>query len=406
MRLETCIRKSLRLKSHRIRQVREEPDRLVAEIEWIPGRTLMCSHCSRRTARIHARQAPREWRDLSVRDRPLVLRYAPARVRCPACGPRVEHLPWAHKWQRITKALAGVIARLSRQLSWKETAAHYGVDWKTVATVVQRAVAWGLKHRIWKPLHIIGIDEVSRAKGQRYLTLVYDLARGRLVWIGENRDAATMERFFEWLGKRRARSIWVVCCDMWAIYLDAIRLHLPKAQVVFDRFHIVQHLNRAVDEVRRQTWRALSGRAKTAFKRTRWLWLKNPWNLKRDEERRLSVLCRQTNQPIVRGYYLKEAFQRFWDYLYEGWARPYLKQWLWWASHSRLEPFVRFARMIREHLDGILAWTRLRVANGALEGMNNKVKVISHRAYGFRKTDHYITAIWHGCGDLPLEPVA
>lgn len=405
MRLETCIRKGLRLKSHRVWQVREEPDRLVAEIEWIAGRTLMCSNCSRRTARIHARQPPREWRDLSVRDRPLVLRYAPLRVRCPACGPRVEHLPWAHKWQRITKALAGVIARLSRHLSWKETAAHYRVDWKTVATVVERAVAWGLKHLVWKPLHVIGIDEVSRAKGQRYLTLIYDLMRRRLVWIGENRDAATMERFFEWLGKRRARSIRVVCCDMWAIYLDAIRLHLPKAQVVFDRFHVVQHLNRAVDEVRRQTWRALSGQAKAAFKRTRWLWLKNPWNLKRDEQRRLSVLCRQTNQPIVRGYYLKEAFQRFWDYLYEGWARPYLKQWLWWASHSRLESFVRFARMIRTHLDGILAWTRLRVANGALEGMNNKVKVVSHRAYGFRKTDHYIAAIWHGCGDLPMEPM-
>jgi transposase len=193
MRLETCIRKGLHLKSHRVRQVREEPSRLVAEIEWIPGRTLTCSHCSRRTARIHARQKPREWRDLSVRDRPLVLRYAPARVRCVACGPRVEHLPWAHKWQRISVALSRVLAQLARQLSWKETAAHYGVNWKTVATAVQRAVAWGLKHRPWKSLHIIGIDEVSRAKGQRYLTLVYDLERRRLVWIGENRDGATME---------------------------------------------------------------------------------------------------------------------------------------------------------------------------------------------------------------------
>jgi transposase len=202
-------------------------------------------------------------------------------------------------------------------------------------------------------LHVIEIDEVSRAKGQRYLTLVNDLVRRRLVWIGENRHAASMDRFFEWLGKRRARSIWVVCCDMWAIYPDAIRPHLPWARIVFDRFHVVQHLNHAVDEVRRQTWQALSGQAKMAFKRTRWLWLKNPWNLKNEEQRRLSVLCRQTNQPIVRGYYLKEAFQRFCDYLYEGWARPYLKQWLWWSSHSRLQPFVRFARMIASTWTGI-----------------------------------------------------
>jgi transposase len=313
----------------------------------------------------------------------------------------VEHLPWAHKWQRVTRALSRALAELSRKLTWKETATHFGVNWKTVAVAVKRAVEWGLKHRPWKPLHVIGIDEVSRRKGQRYLTLVYDLNRRRLVWIGEDRDTATMERFFKWLGPRRGRSIQTVCCDMWAIYIEAVEARLPWATLVFDRFHVVQHLNRAVDDVRRQTWRQLRGEERTAFKKTRWLWLKNPWNLRSLERRRLSAVCR-TNQPIVRAYYLKEAFQRFWDYRSPGWAFPYLRQWLWWASHSRLEPFVKFARMIRQHILGIMAWTRLRISNGALEGMNNKVKVISHRAYGFRKTDTYITAIWHGCGDLPL----
>jgi transposase len=314
----------------------------------------------------------------------------------------LEWIPWAEKWQRITKALSRVVAQLSRMLSWKETAVHFGLDWKTVAAAVKTAVVRGLQLQRWKPLRVIGIDEVSRSKGQRYLTLVYDLERRRLVWVGENRDAETMRNFFDWLGPRRARSILIVCCDMWAVYLAAIREKLPRALVVFDRFHVVQHLNRAVDEVRRESWRQLTGEERSAFKKTRWLWLKNPWNLEAPERRRLSALCRR-NQPIVRAYYLKEAFQRFWDYRSAGWAEPYLKQWLWWASHSRLEPFRRFARLVRKHLDGILAWTRLRVSNSALEGMNNKVKVVSHRAYGFRKTETYIIAIWHGCGDLPLE---
>lgn len=401
MRLETCIRKGLRLKAHRVREVRNEDRRLVAEIEWIGGRLLVCGNCSRRTRKVHSRQRTREWRDLRVRDQDLVLRYAPHRVRCPACGPRVEHVPWAYRWQRVTRALSLALAELSRKLTWKETAAHFGVNWKTVALAVKRAVEWGLKHRPWKALRVIGIDEVSRRKGQRYLTLVYDLERRRLVWIGEDRETKTMERFFAWLGPRRRRSICIVCCDMWAIYMEAVQMHLPWAIIVFDRFHVVQHLNRAVDDVRRQAWRELRGEERIAFKKTRWLWLKNPWNLRAAERRRLSALCR-INQPIVRAYYLKEAFQRFWDYRSEAWAFPYLKQWLWWASHSRLEPFKRFARMIREHLKGIQAWTRLRVSNGALEGMNNKVKIISHRAYGFRKTATYITAIWHGCGDLPL----
>lgn len=402
MRLETCIRKGLRLKAHHVREVREDGRQLVAAVERFPGRAVVCSGCGRRGSRVHSRRPERQWRDLRVREQELVLVYAPVRVRCRRCGVRVEAVPWADRWQRITKALGLALARLARMLSWKETAGHYGVDWKTVAAAVKTAVQRGLQLRRWKPLHVLGIDEVSRRKGQRYLTLVYDLERSRLVWAGENRDADTMRRFFAWLGPRKARSIVIVCCDMWAVYVAAVRERLPKVCLVFDRFHVVQHLNRAVDDVRRETWRKLEGDEKAAFKQTRWLWLKNPWNLLVQEKRRLSALCGRTNQPIVRGYYLKEAFQRFWDYRVEGWARPYLKQWLWWASHSRLAPFVRFARMIREHLEGILLWTKLRVSNSALEGMNNKVKVVSRRAYGFRKVDTYITAIWHGCGDLPL----
>ncbi len=402
MRLETCIRKGLRLKAHRVREVREEAGQLVAEIEWIEGRPLQCGGCGCRTRRIHERRAPRQWRDLRIREQTLVLRYAPLRVRCPACGRRVERVPWAERWQRITRALGRAIAELARHLSWKETAAHYAVDWKTVVGAVRSAVAQGLRDRKWSPLHVIGIDEVSRSKGQRYLTLVYDLERRRLVWVSEGRDEQTMRQFFEWLGPQRARSIKVVCCDMWKAYLAAIHERLPEARVVFDRFHVVQHLNRAVDEVRRQTWRQLPVTEKQAFKQTRWLWLKNPWNLQPKERRTLSALCRK-NQPIVKAYYLKEAFQQFWNYQHPAWARRYLTEWLRSARHCRLRPFRQFAQMIIDHVDGILAWSELRISNGALEGMNNKVKVVSHRAYGFRKVDTYITAIWHSCANLPLE---
>lgn len=402
MRVETLIRKGLGMKSHWVREVREEEGRLVAEVGRLGKRRLRCSCCGREVRHTHGRLRRRLWRDLPMRDRKLTIAYTPYRVKCPACGVRIEKLPWARPWQRVTDALALAVARLARMLSWAEVARHFELDWQTVASIVHLAVQLGLKRRRWKPLHLIGIDEVSRSKGQSYLTLVYDLERHCLVWAGEDRTTETMQRFFVWLGPRRARCIQVVCCDMWAVYIDAVRQNLPRAQIVFDRFHVVQHLGRAVDEVRRDTWRGLRGEEKSVFKRTRWLWLKNPWNLLPQQKRRLSALCRR-NSPIVRAYYLKEAFQRYWDYVSEGWAKPYLKHWLWWASHSRLEPFKKFGRMIRNHLDGILAWTKLRVSNGALEGMNKKVKLVSHRAYGFRHPRNYIVAIWHACGDLPLE---
>jgi len=223
----------------------------------------------------------------------------------------------------------------------------------------------------------------------------------RVVWVGRDRTAATMERFFAWLGPRRRRSIATVCCDMWAVYVDAVRIHLPQATVVFDRFHLTQHLSRAVDDVRRQTWRQMAGRAKAEFKKTRFLWLKNPANLSREERTRLSALLR-LNSPIVRAYLLKEDLRRFWAYRSTAWAEGHLRQWLWRASHSRLEPFKKLARMLRTHLDGVLAWTRVPITNGALEGMNNKIKLISHRAFGYRTPAAYIANIYHCCAGLPL----
>ena len=252
-----------------------------------------------------------------------------------------------------------------------------------------------------RPLHWIGVDEVSRRKGHRYLTVVYDLERRTLLWVGEDRSEQTLKKFFAGLGRRRCRSIQVVCVDMWAAYAKAVREHVPQAQILFDRFHLVQHLNRAVDEVRRAQMRQLSRREKVQFKGVRYLLLKNPWNLKPDQKERLSTLVRW-NTPITRAYYLKESFQLFFEYKQPKRAREHLERWMHAAMRSRLEPFKKLVRMLRGHLDGVLAWTKLRLSNGALEGMNNKIKLVSHRAFGFRSVEHYVAAIYHCCAQLPL----
>jgi transposase len=404
MRMESFIRRALGLNAHRVVNIEENESgkELVVHLDRREHRQLRCGECGRAARRIAPTRRPaRRWRDLAFREHIVELVYAPCRVWCPHCGLRVERVPWADKWQRVTHTLAHAVAALARELTWSAVAPHFRVNWKTIAAVVEGAVLWGLQHRRWEPLHAIGIDEVSRRQGQRYVTIVYDLGRGRVVWVGRDRDAATMERFFTWLGPRRARPIHTVSCDMWSVYIDAVEAYLPRAALVFDRFHLSQHLSRAVDEVRRQTWRQLQGAEKVEFKHTRFLWLKNPENLASDERTRLAALLR-LNRPIVKAYLLKEDLRRFWTYRYTAWAGGHLLQWLWRASHSRLAPFQKLARMLRAHLDGILVWTKLRVSNAALEGMNNKIKVISHRAYGYRTTWTYMANIYHGCAGLPL----
>jgi len=403
MRMETFIKKALGLKAHRVVQVEEsETGDLAVWIDRVGRRRLQCGRCGRQTARSAPTRRPvRRWRDLAMRTQAVTLLYAPYRVWCPRCGLHVERVPWADPWQRVTHALARAVAELARELHWAAVATHYRLNWKTVAQIVEATVLWGLAHRRWPPLHILGIDEVSRRKGQQYLTMVYDLQRGRVVWVGRDRTRATLDRFFAWLGPRRVRTIHTVCSDMAAAYGEAVRAHLPHATHVIDRFHVSQHLSRALDEVRRQTWRALTGRARVTWKHTRFLWLRNPENLRRTERTRLSSLLR-LNAPIVRAYLLKEDLRRFWAYRATSWAQAHFTQWLWRAAHSRLAPIQLVARTLRRHRAGILAWTRLRISNGALEGMNNKVKIISHRAYGFSTSWAYIANIYHCCAALPL----
>jgi transposase len=387
--LETFIRKVLYLKAHRVTAVKVGPEQIVVEIDRLKSRALRCGVCRGSCRKVHQVEEARSWQDLSLRQLPMVLRYRPRRLRCARCGVHVEAVPWARFWARVTTTLGRAVAELAQHLSWQETARHFRLDWKSVASIVRRVVAYGLERRRRRPLHLLGIDEVSRRKGHHYLTVVYDLERRVLLWVGENRTEETLTR------------VQVVCLDMWQAYLNAVRHHAPNAQVLFDRFHLVQHLNRAVDEVRRQEWRRLSGREKTSFKRTRFLLLKNPWNLTTDERERLSTLVRW-NSPIVRAYYLKEVFQLFWSYRQPARAEHHLRRWLHSAMRSRLQPFKELVCRLRAHLQGVLAWTRLRVSNGALEGMNNKIKLVSHRSFGFRTVENFTAAIYHCCAHLPL----
>jgi transposase len=400
--IETFIRKQLRLKAHTVTKVEETEEHMLVHIDRLGKRLLRCGVCRQRCLEVHDIRKEREWHDLSLRKLPLKLRYRPRRVECPRCGVRVEDFPWAEPWARVTTALSNAVAVLARELSWKGTAREYGLNWKSVATIVKRAVAYGRKHRARPPVHAIGIDEVSRRKGQVYLTVVYDLERRVLLWVGDDRTEEAVRPFFtQEMGKRRCQTLRVVCMDMWAPYAKLVRDHAVNAQILFDRFHIVKHLHEAVEAARRNLWRQLTAKERVTFKGTRWLLLKNPWNLNSKQRERLSTLVRW-NTPLVRAWYLKESFQLFWTYKQPWRAKQHLLKWMNSAMRSKLEPFKEFVRMLRSHLDGVLAWTKTRLSNGAVEGMNNMIKSVSHRSFGFRSAANFIAAIYHCCARLPL----
>src|SRR5215471_1378021 len=235
MRVETFLRRQLGLTAHTVTKVEETEKFLIVHIDRLGSRLLRCGVCRQRCRKVHSMRRTREWRDLSMRKLPLKLRYRPRRVKCPRCGVRVEDFPWAKPWARVTTALANGVAVLARELSWQGTARQYGLDWKSVASIVRRAVDYGRRHRKRPPVHVIGIDEVSRRKGQVYLTVVYDLERRVILWVGDDRTEEAVRPFFtEELGPRRCRTLPVVCMDMWAAYAKLVRAHAPHAEILFD----------------------------------------------------------------------------------------------------------------------------------------------------------------------------
>ena len=400
MLVESIARQTLGLKDHRVVETELDGQLLIVRLEVKRRRRLPCSGCGIRRS-IRDRLDTRVWLHVPLWGFSVVLEYAPARVSCRDCGIKVENIPWSTGKSPISQPLVVVLATWARLLAWDVVAKLFRLSWGTVRAAVSQAVEYGLAHRRDSSVLYIGIDEISRRKGHIYHTQVYDLEARRLLWSGEGREAETLRRFFEEWGPARTARIRAICCDMWNPYFDVLREKAPQATLVFDKFHIIRHLLEAVNEVRKAEARELRKTAPDLLKGTRYIWLKNPWNLTERQRERLGYLER-LNLKINRAYLLKEAFRRLWTYAHPGWAKRYLTKWFWWATHSRLKPLRDFAWMLRRHQEGILSWFKVPLDNGSTEAMNNNAKAVSHRAHGYRTAATFTLSLLHCLGKLPL----
>jgi len=400
MHIASLVRRTLGLKGHRVEKVSEEGGEIVAELVANKRSKPVCSRCGRKMPGYDT-LSERHWRHVPVWGIPVTLLYRPRRCSCSRCGVTVEAMPWNRGKSQLTLPLIIVLATYAKILSFEEVARLCSVHWNTVRAAVRSAVEYGLEHRDTTEVIAIGTDEISRRKGHTYVTMVYDLRRMRLLWCGDGREVESLKAFFEYWGEERCKAIKAVCMDMLPGYERAVRESVPHAVIVFDKFHIAQQLMRSVDTVRKEEARKLREEGNEVLKRTRYIWLKNPENLTEGQRARLSEL-EKLNLKVNRAYLLKEAFRRFWDYTYRGNAERYLDDWLWWATHSRLEPMRDFAWMIMRHKEEILNYFKVPITNASVEGMNRKAKVVSQRAYGYRTFGTFQLALYHVMGDLPM----
>lgn len=333
--------------------------------------------------------------------------YAPRRADCPRCGVTVEMLPWATGKEHLCTCYQWLLANWGKVLSWTEVARRFGTSWQTVFGSVKMAVEWGRANMNLDGITSIGVDEFAWKKGHKYLTFVYQIDHHckRLLWIGKDRTAATFHRFFDWLGDERAKQLRFVASDMWKAFLAVVRKRASHALHVLDRFHIAQALSKAVDTVRRQEAKELRKKGLApVLAKTRFLLLKRSWRLVPSQAARLAQVLRY-NLRTVRAYLLAESLQFLWGYVSPYWAGRYLDSWCQRAMASRIEPIKKFVGTLRSHRDLLLNWFRARksFSHGATEGLNNKARVTTKRAYGFRSYAHAEVALFHSLGNLP-EP--
>ena len=325
------------------------------------------------------------------------------RVSCGRYGVRVEQVSWAAHGSAFTAPLEELAAYLA-QVTDRTTASRLvGICWPALGSIVERVVARRLESTRLAGLRRIGVDEFSYRKRHHYLTVVVDHDRRRVVWAGAGRSAKTLEAFFDRLGPAGCARIELVTADLAASYQKAVRARVPQARVVFDRFHVERLAADAVDDVRRAEQRRLGKRAAKALKGTRYALLKHPARLQPGEARRLARLRRQ-NRALNRAYELKEYLATILEQATPGEADELLNEWLDWAARSRLAPFVKLARTIRKHAVGILAYLDTRMTNGPVEGINNKLRVIARRAYGFHSPGPLISMLYLCCGGIELAP--
>jgi len=409
MRVTTAFKRLLRLDGVNVTAVEFLPTMIVVSVA-LRRRRLLCPHCEHKSRfRYDTRPVASAWRHLDLGVWHLELRANLRRLRCPTHGVVVEAVPFARPGARLTRDFDDLLAWLATRMDKTATARLCRVSWRSVGRACERVVAAELDPGRLDGLFSIGVDEISWRKNHKYLTLVVDHDRGKVIWGAKGKDAATLDQFFAELGEERSALIRSVSLDLGPAYLKSVQAegHAPQAIICADPFHLVKLVGDALDEVRRDLWnqlRRLPGeRWARDFKGARWALLKNPEDLTDTQAAQLARI-RRNRGGMWRAYEMKEQLRAiFAGDLTRDQADELLERWCARAQRSRLAPFVRCARTMRQRRDLILNAVEHGISNGRVEGLNTKVRLLVRRAYGFHSADAALALVMLAAGPIDLK---
>lgn len=380
-----------------------EDEEVEVFVEALGSVSMSCPECDEACGRYDHRE--RRWRHLDTCQFKTTIVGTIPWVKCPTHGVRQVKVPWGEPGSGFTALFEGLIISWLLDAPISAVARKLSLTWDQVDGVMQRAVRRGLSRRRELELAEIGIDETAFQKRHEYVTIVTDLESQRVVYIADDRKKASLQPFFDDMEPYQMLNVRAVAMDMWGPYISVVEENLYRAEekICFDKFHVAQHLGDAVDKVRRQEQRHLQESGDRTLVGSRYLWLRNPENLSDKGERLLSGL-RELALKTARAWALKENAMCLWSYKSRTWARKAWSAWISWAMRSRLEPMKRVARMVRDHLEGIINAVVLNTTNAGSESTNARVQRVKRMACGFRNRDRFRNAIYFHLGGLDLSP--
>lgn len=374
----------------KIKEIKSNNDGQLTLIKIEPDQRYLpiCSGCLQSVHSVHSTHE-RFLHDLPMSGSMVLIHYTYRTVQCPHCSLNlVEHHDFVDAYARVTCRFARYVHALCQHMTVTDVAEHTGLSWDRVKRIDKKELEKKYSKIPKEKLHILCIDEISMKKRHKYLTIIANYETGRVLKVLESRTYDSVSLFLQSLSEAIRNRIKAVAMDMWDPYIKAFKDWCPHALIVFDPFHVIAAFSKVVDKLRAQQYRIADADSKELMKRCRFLLLKNPENLKKEQRPKLKAIL-ENNELLAQVYLLKEYLKRLWQYKYRKSAEKFLEYWCELAMETKSTVLLKFVKLLNRHKYGILNHCQYPISNGRLEGINNKIKVIKRMAYGYRDLEYF-----------------
>lgn len=379
-----------------------EEQRVDVSVDHPEHTSWYCPKCSCKCA-LYDHVNQRTWRHLDSCQFKTYLHASIPRVNCQEHGVNQVDVPWAKPHSRFTLLFERFAIDVLKQCHVRGGANILRISWDEAWGIMGRAVERGLARKHVQPIKHLGVDEKAIATGHKYVTIVYNLDKSTVECVEEDRKQESLEKYYLKLNNEQLTGIEAVAMDMWEPFIGATERYVGYEKIVIDRFHVMKHMNKAVDSVRKQENKELERQGDNSLKGSKYLWLYSRENVPKSKLESFEKL-RQKELKVGRAWAIKESLRELWRQVSKVEATKFFLNWWKWAVRSQMGAIEKAVRTVVNHIDNILNYFTSRITNAVSEGLNSKIQTLQNMACGYRNIENFKVSIYFHCGGLELYP--